>query len=52
MNWLRKVLGKLNRRWIRDPEERQKHDIRVRRRLKGEAAEDEPATQAASDTPT
>jgi hypothetical protein len=42
MNWLRRLLGKLNRRWIRDPEEREKHDVRVRRRLKGDSAEDEP----------
>jgi hypothetical protein len=40
MNWLRRVLGKLNRRWIRDPAEREKHDDRVRRRLKGESADD------------
>jgi len=45
MNWLRRLLGKLNRRWIRDPMEREKHDVRVRRRLKGESADDESAAE-------
>ena len=51
MNWLRRLLAKLNRRWIRDPEEREKHDVRVRRRLRGEAAEDEPVGGTAAEPP-
>lgn len=48
MNWLRRLISKLNRRWIPDSHERDRHDVRVRRRLKGESAEDEPA----ADPPT
>lgn len=45
MNWIRRLLAKLDRRWIRNPLEREKHDVRVRRRLKGESAEDEPPSE-------
>jgi hypothetical protein len=49
MNWLRRLISKLERRWIRDPDEREKHDVRVKRRLKGESAEDGPPPEPAAD---
>lgn len=49
MNWLRRLISRLDRRWIRDPDEREKHDVRVKRRLKGQSAEDGPPAEPATD---
>jgi hypothetical protein len=49
MNWLRRLISKLERRWIRDPDEREKHDVRVKRRLKGQSADDAPPPEPAAD---
>jgi hypothetical protein len=35
LNWLRRRLGRLNRRWIEDPAERDRHHEIVDRRLPG-----------------
>lgn len=40
--WLRRLIKKLERRWIPDDEERGRYDTRVRRRLRGDSAEDLP----------
>jgi hypothetical protein len=46
MNWLRRLFGKLERRWIRNPDEREEHDEVVRARLKGNLSEEEPRSEA------
>lgn len=33
LSWLRRTLGWFERRWIHDPEERSRHDEKVRERL-------------------
>lgn len=33
LSWLRRTLGWFERRWIHDPEERERHDVLVRERL-------------------
>jgi hypothetical protein len=55
--WLRRLLSPLERRWIRDVDERDRHDRRVRGRLPGHrdgptatvAADGPPARDTASD---
>lgn len=47
MNWLRRLFSKLERRWIRDPKEREEHDEVVRARLKGNVSEDETRSEPA-----
>ncbi|HEY6607782.1 MAG TPA: hypothetical protein VI277_01160 [Candidatus Limnocylindria bacterium] len=42
---MRRLLARFDRRWIRDRTEREKHDVRVRRRLAGDPAEDEPVAE-------
>ena len=42
LTWLRRLIKKLERRWIPDDDERGRYDTRVRRRLRGDPAEDLP----------
>ncbi len=46
MNWLRRLVGKLNRRWIPDSDERAAHDELVRERLRGQTADEEAVVGA------
>ena len=48
MNWLRRLFGKFERRWIHDPTERREHDEVVKARLKGNLSEDETSGEAAA----
>jgi hypothetical protein len=44
--WLRRLVAPLERRWIRDPAERERHDALVRERMTASAAPAELAEPA------
>lgn len=52
LNWFRRVIARLNRRWIPDTVERERHAVVVRKRLARPAADlDAPDEQPADEGP-